>query len=261
MPGCLIMDELLEDLLLEQTEGCVNGTFRKSNRFYVAGGEYSPELKNILESPHIAIAGATGCGKSTFIHQLLYTAFAFPNLFYYYDFKRVELCEFRNMPNCIGYTTEPKDIDSSLDYLNRIMDKRYETMQRKGRKMSDETPIYIVIDEMADLVQLGGKIAVGKVSRIARLGRAARIHLLLATQNPKRTTGLPSEVMQNMTCTIGMRCKSGMESRMIVGMNGCELLPKHGKAIVYDRGDLYTMVLEPPYSDEKMNKRIGGVTR
>lgn len=208
----------------------------------------------ILNQTHVAIAGMTGCGKSTLIRQILYTGFRREAYWEYLDFKKVELDEYSQMRNCVGYIDEPEQIALEMRKLNGWLDNRFYEMKIAGLRQTAHTPVYIVVDEMADLVSLGGRSAVEALARLGRLGRAAGFHLIIATQNPSKMTGLPAQIMQNMTCTIGMKCKTAVESRQIVGVSGCELLPKHGEVMVSADAEVIKMTLPPPVTDAEMEQ-------
>ena len=116
-----------------------------------------------------------------------------------------------------------------LDSVIYIMEKRFKRMGDK--KKTAEGPYYVVIDELADMITIKGVLE--RLVKIGRLGRAANIHLLCATQDPSRRT-LPAQLMQNFTCTVALRCRSAIESRQIIGVPGAELLPKYGYGYRWD---------------------------
>lgn len=194
----------------------------------------SPECLSLVEgTAHTLIAGTTGSGKSVLLNTILYSIIKknmFLNenkyMFVFIDTKRVELKQYKNFPRTVMYITEPEDVPKSLDTVIQIMDDRYEAMEKKE---TEEAYIYVVIDELADLLATKGVLE--RIVKIGRLGRAAHIHLIMCTQDPSRTT-LTAQIMQNMTTCVGLRCKDSTESRQIIGKMGCEDLPKHGKAIV-----------------------------
>jgi len=113
--------------------------------------------------------------------------------------------------------------------------------------MYDGKPLYVVIDELADLVS--NKKALELIIKIGRLGRAAQVHLICATQDPSRKT-LPAALMQNFTTTVALRCRSAIESRQIIGIPGAEKLPKYGYGIQWDAEGTHN--IDIPLTDERM---------
>ena len=191
--------------------------------------------KTILDQAHILIAGATGCGKSTLIHKLMWTALAWsPSQvqFILIDMKGgVELGRYANLPHTVRFARTLEEALSALTYAQGIMNSRIDTLFREGKTMYDGADTYIVIDELAFLLQKGGQEALSKLIDISQRGRACRIHLLLATQDPSRR-GIPAAIQANVTCRIGLKCQTAIESRQVVGVAGCEDLPFYGTGIL-----------------------------
>lgn len=212
----------------------------------------------ILEQAHVLIAGATGCGKSTLIHKLMWTALSYTpghKQFMLIDMKGgVELGRYAKLPHTISFS---RDLSSALSALSRaedIMEQRIEELFRAGETMYAGADLYIVIDELAFLLQKGGQDALKKLINISQRGRAARVHLLLASQDPSRK-GIPAALQANMTCCIGMKCKTAIESRQIIGMAGCENLPRYGTAFIVIGPEVSTLPITPK-SDEEYAERI-----
>ncbi len=195
---------------------------------------YWKQGKDILNEAHTLIAGSTGCGKSTLIHKLMWTALATTpaqTQFILIDMKAgVELGKYAKLPHTLAFARNINEALSALDSAIAIMQRRCDQMFNEGKSLWSGTDIYVVIDELAFLLQLGGQDALRKLTLISQQGRAAKIHLILATQNPSKQ-GIPASIQQNMTCLIGLKCRDAIQSRQIVGMAGCEDLPPHGKAI------------------------------
>ena len=209
-----------------------------------------PMLEALLDSPHSLIAGTTGSGKSVMLHSLMFAAMARNAYFIFIDLKRVEMADFKDLPNTVAYATEEEDAVKALDLAIAIMEKRYKEMTGK---MYDGAELYIVIDEMADLVGTSKK-CLERMVRIGRLGRAARVHMICATQDPSRRT-LKAQLMQNFTACLALRCKTAIESRQVTGYPGAELLPKHGEGYLWD-ADGYRKVNIPMIPEEDMNALI-----
>ena len=209
-----------------------------------------PMLEALLDSPHSLIAGTTGSGKSVMLHSLMFAAMARDAYFIFIDLKRVEMADFKDLPNTLTYATEEEDAVKALDLAIAIMEKRYKEMTGK---MYEGAELYIVIDEMADLVGTSKK-CLERMVRIGRLGRAARVHMICATQDPSRRT-LKAQLMQNFTACLALRCKTAIESRQVTGYPGAELLPKHGEGYLWD-ADGYRKVNIPMIPEEDMNALI-----
>lgn len=179
-----------------------------------------------LEQPHLLIGGSTGSGKSVLINGIIHTLLHFPpenKQMILIDPKRVELKEYKKCKHTLLYATEPQEAVKALKGGIRLMDKRY---RRMSGKRSTEAHIYIIIDELADLLQQSKEVE-SLITTIARLGRAANIHLILATQSPNRRV-ITAEIKTNMTSRIALRCEEAIESRQIINQKGAESLPQYG---------------------------------
>lgn len=192
----------------------------------------SAELRDlIIPTAHTLIAGTTGSGKSVLLNSILYSLLIdTSNLFYMADTKRVELKIYAKLERRVRRVTEPEEVGEMLSEVIDIMESRYESMDGKESK---EPRIYVVIDELADLVDDddAGKAVLKQLVKIGRLGRAAHIHLICCTQDPSRRT-LSAQLMHNFTTCIALRCKDAIESKQIIGRDGAESLPRYGKALV-----------------------------
>ena len=190
----------------------------------------------VLGTAHTLIAGTTGSGKSVLLNSVIYSAYAaFPTYedaqFWFFDLKRVELARYKNTDQCISFITEPGLVGVALDTIVQVMESRYSKMEPQGLLKWDREQYYVFIDELADLMTVPGVLP--QLVKIGRLGRAAGIHLICATQDPSRRT-LVASLMQNFTCCIALRCRSAIESRQIIGVAGAETLPRYGQALLWD---------------------------
>lgn len=186
-----------------------------------------------LDQPHLLIAGATGSGKSVIINNLIFHAFLRPPeraQFILIDPKRVELSLYRHLPNTIRYASEPDDIPAALRYAMELCDQRFQEMQRQGIRKYQGGDIWIVIDEFADLMTTNRRTIQPLIQRLAQIGRAAKIHIVLATQTPIAKV-LPTEIKCNFDARFGLRTRSRQDSINILGRAGLELLPRYGQAI------------------------------
>ena len=124
-----------------------------------AGTTYSL-YEDMLKQPHLLIAGATGSGKSVVINGIISTAlYDAPSDvgFILVDPKRVELVQYKRLPHVIRYASEPADMIAALDAAIAITEQRYKTMQRQGLRKSTEADVYVIIDELADLMTTNKK--------------------------------------------------------------------------------------------------------
>lgn len=187
---------------------------------------------DVLKTPHALIAGTTGSGKSTCLNTIICQALQRSPKdckMMFIDLKRVELARYKNVPHSIGFYTEPNELNFALDDIIQEMENRYKRMPQ-GQYQSLEPDIYLIIDELAYTVTVKGVLQ--RLTQIGRLGRAANIHMICATQDPSRKT-LCAQLMQNFTSAIALRCRSAIESRQIIGISGAELLPAYGRGIYW----------------------------
>lgn len=195
-------------------------------------GSYPRLCADILKQPHTLIAGATGSGKSVLINSLIYAAMynaPSENQFVLIDPKRVELIAYKQLPHTIDYASEPANIINTLKRCINIMEQRYIELQRQRLKRYQGAEIYVIIDEFADLMTTQKREALPILCRLAQLGRAAGIHLIVATQRPTRDI-INGQIKVNIDSRIALRCPTAQDSRNIINRKGAELLPKYGKA-------------------------------
>ena len=118
-------------------------------------GEYYSLYGDMLKQPHLLIAGATGSGKSVVINGLVYAALhdspARVELILI-DPKRVELVDYKTLPHTIKYASEPGDMVQALEKAMEITESRYKAMQRDRVKKYSGGAVYVIIDELADLM-------------------------------------------------------------------------------------------------------------
>jgi len=187
-----------------------------------------------LNQPHVLIAGKTGSGKSVVINGMIATAlYRHPfdqsggAQFILIDPKRVELCQYKKMPHTLRYASEPSEMIAALQLAQEITDRRFRKMQSQGKRKYDGGDLYVIIDEFADLMTTQKKVAVPIVQRLAQTGRAARVHLVIATQTPISEV-LPTKIKCNFDSRFGLRTRSAQDSRNIIDKKGLETLPEYG---------------------------------
>lgn len=194
---------------------------------------------DILNTAHALIAGATGCGKSVLIHHTICEALQQPTAkgeLYLIDLKRgVELCEYEKLPHVARFAIDIPQALDALDTAITIMTRRLDAMRAHGDKLYPGRDLWIIIDELGFLLQSAKKQALPKLTQISQQGRAAKVHLILATQNPSRSA-VPAPIQQNFTLKVALHCTTAIESRQVIGVSGAEALPKHGTALVWSEG-------------------------
>lgn len=164
------------------------------------------------------------------INTLLYTTlYQSPNTCHLIliDPKRVELVDYKQLPHVVRYASEPLDIVAAINRAVDIMEHRYKQMQKQRIKLSTEADLFIVIDEFADLMTTQKKQTLPPLQRIAQLGRAAKVHLIVATQRPT-TDIINGQIKVNIDARVALRCPTAQDSRNIIRVKGAELLPRYG---------------------------------
>lgn len=211
---------------------------------------YTPFL-DLADRPHLLIAGATGSGKSValngIITSLLMTKSPFRCQFVLIDPKKVELSQFASLPHVSRYASEHPDIVRSLQWANDETDRRFSCMQRDKIKDYNGPHLYIVIDELADLMVSIKKETLPLLQRLAQIGRAARVHVIACTQNVLAVT-IPTVLKCNFSTILGLRTCNAQQSRFLIAATGCEMLPnpaKEGKGYGFlrDGADLQKLLI------------------
>lgn len=184
---------------------------------------------DIIGQPHTLIAGSTGSGKSVLLRGILAALHEqTPYHTVLIDPKRVELWSHRTDPACIRYASEPDGIIQTLSDVCGLMDGRYQILRQQGTR--DAPPgwaVYIIIDELADLLTTRKKQATPLLARIAQLGRAAGIHMIAATQRPTRDV-IAGQIAVNIDSRIALRVPTAQDSRNLIHQAGAERLPRYG---------------------------------
>ena len=194
-------------------------------------GQYYSLYADMLKQPHLLIAGATGSGKSVVINGILYTALynspAAVELILI-DPKRVELIDYAQLPHTLKYASDPGDMVQALELAMTITERRYKAMQARHMKKYDGGAVYVIIDELADLMTTNRRQVQPLLQRLAQIGRAANVHIIAATQCPLSAV-IPTPIKVNFDSRVGLRTRSKQDSRNILGVGGCELLPRYGQ--------------------------------
>ncbi len=204
---------------------------------------------NLAKMPHMLIAGATGSGKSVTIHSII-TSLLYRNgpedmKMIMVDPKRVELTLYNKIPHLLTpVITNPKKTILALKWAAKEMDRRYDVLEgeavrdiesyhnkiansKKSSGASNETDkmpyIIIIIDELADIMQIYPRELESAIIRLAQMSRAVGIHLILSTQRPSVNviTGL---IKANVPTRLALQVSSQVDSRTILDAAGAEKL-------------------------------------
>ena len=220
-------------------------------RYKTPGGTYSTLYMDMAKQPHLLIAGATGSGKSVVINGIIHAQLTCNSpartLFVLIDPKRVELVQYRHLPHTIAYASEPEEHVQALKKTIGIIEDRYRMMQAAGLRKFTGSDVYLIIDELADLMTTQKKEVTPLIQRICQIGRAANVHVIAATQCPLASI-LPTAIKVNFDARVGLRCRSGQDSRNILGTAGCETLPRYGQGYYMRPEGIDRMKL--PYFDD-----------
>ncbi|KUK41711.1 MAG: cell division FtsK/SpoIIIE [Clostridia bacterium 62_21] len=228
-------------------------------------------VADLVQMPHLLIAGATGAGKSvclnTLIASILFKSSPDEVKFLMIDPKMVELTTYNGIPHLlVPVITDPKKAALSLKWLVREMERRYELFAAAGVRditrynsifRTREYPgertlplIVVVIDELADLMMVAPTEVEDAICRLAQMARAAGIHLVVATQRPSVDviTGL---IKANIPSRISFAVSSQTDSRTILDTGGAEKLLGRGDMLFLPVGAAKPVRLQGAYLSDK----------
>ena len=209
----------------------------------------NPIIEDIATFPHLLIAGTTGSGKSNLINSIITSLLIVKEFnavkFVLIDPKRVELSAYEGLFN-LDICGMPEVIKSSSHALRALhcvikeMEERYKILENEGIKnmmeyarcgSSENPPIVIIIDELADLMLSEESIQIEvALQKIAQLGRAASIHLIVATQRPTVNI-ITGKIKTNLTTRISLKMAQSVDSKTILNCKGAEKLLGKGDMI------------------------------
>ena len=227
------------------------------------GGKYPRVYLDMAKQVHLLIAGQTGSGKSVVINGIIYSLLVnyFPEecQFVFMDPKRVELIDYKRLPHCLYYASEPGQPVQALSLALDITETRYKAMQAQGLKKYPGGHVYIIIDELADLMTTDKKNIVPLLQRLAQIGRAANIHIIAATQCPLAEI-IPTKIKVNFDSIVGLKTATKQHSRNIISIPGLESLPRYGYGYYKTPvgGQLYKL---PMISEENIKRVVKHWTR
>ncbi len=226
--------------------------------------ERTPVTLDLATLPHLAIAGASGSGKSSLIHALVCSLLmnATPDdlALVMVDVKLVELSQYARLPHLVApVVTDVSDAIRTLEGLVDEVQRRYTLLrEHEARDIiaynrtapAGHLPsVLCVIDELAELMLRSPKRVEAAITRLGQLGRACGVHLVLATQSPHREilTGL---VKANVPARIALRVASGVHSRVALDQTGAEQLLGNGDALLQDGRSVRLHRFQSAYVDE-----------
>ncbi len=271
VPNKLVSTVYLRDIL-------DSAAFRKAaSKLSFALGEDiggNPVVGNIAKLPHLLIAGTTGSGKSvcmnSLILSLLYKATPEEVRLIMIDPKMVELGIYNGIPHLfIPVVTDPKKAAGALQWAVVEMLKRYRLFSEVGvrdlagynkhqKSLEDGQTlpqVVIVIDELADLMLVASKEVEESICRVAQMGRASGMHLVIATQRPSADviTGL---MKANIPSRIAFAVSSAMESRIILDAQGAEKLVGQGDMLYAPIGSGKPQRIQGAFVSDEERERV-----
>ena len=199
---------------------------------------------DITQATHVLIAGSTGSGKSCMMNSII-SSLMLKNTketaaFCLIDPKRVEFFDYKDSDMLYGdeVINTTKKALLTLSALCEEMEKRYMLLEWNKKRNYQEfknracmKDIYICIDELSFLMLESKKECEERISKIGMLGRAAGLHLILATQQPTRKI-ITGTIQANIPTVIGLATRNVIDSRMIIGNNSLTKLKGKGDAVL-----------------------------
>lgn len=233
-------------------------------------------VADLSKMPHMLIAGSTGSGKSVCINDIIlsmiYKSAPEDLRLIMVDPKQVELSVYSTLPHLlIPVVTDPKKAASALRWAVNEMTMRYKKFSDIGaREITrynelQEDPknklprIVVIIDELADLMMVAPDEVEDCICRIAQLGRAAAIHLIVATQRPSADviTGL---IKANIPSRAAFAVSSAIDSRIILDCTGAEKLLGRGDCLFHPNGAAKPTRLQAAFvSDEEVEAVVNDI--
>lgn len=231
--------------------------------YRIPGGSVYRPFLDLAARPHLLIAGATGSGKSVavngIIHSLLLSRSPFDVNFVLIDPKKVELVQYADVPHVVRYASEQDEIIRSLQWAVDETDRRFSSMQRARIRLYNGPDLYVIIDELADLMTTLKRDALPLLQHLAQIGRAAKVHVIACTQNVMAVT-IPTVLKCNFSTILGLRTCNAQQSRFLISATGCESLPNpaiegRGYGYLRDGADLSKLLIHK-YSDAETDSLV-----
>lgn len=262
----IYLREILESELFQKSSSPLTLALGKD----IVGNPFITDLKKL---PHLLIAGTTGSGKSVGVNamilSLLYKNPPDQLKLVMIDPKMVEFSIYADIPHLLTpIITDPKKAIGALQSVAKEMERRYSLMSEYKVKTIDsyneQAPnngveafpyLIVVIDELADLMMTGGKEAEFPIARIAQMGRASGLHLIVATQRPSVdvVTGL---IKTNLPSRVSFRVGTKIDSKVILDTDGAQSLLGRGDMLFTPPGANGLVRLHAPFATEDEIKKI-----
>ncbi|GAA7652830.1 DNA translocase FtsK [Helicobacter pylori] len=262
----IYLREILESELFQKSSSPLTLALGKD----IVGNPFITDLKKL---PHLLIAGTTGSGKSVGVNamilSLLYKNPPDQLKLVMIDPKMVEFSIYADIPHLLTpIITDPKKAIGALQSVAKEMERRYSLMSEYKVKTIDsyneQAPnngveafpyLIVVIDELADLMMTGGKEAEFPIARIAQMGRASGLHLIVATQRPSVdvVTGL---IKTNLPSRVSFRVGTKIDSKVILDTEGAQSLLGRGDMLFTPPGSNGLVRLHAPFATEDEIKKI-----
>ncbi|MGL2415538.1 DNA translocase FtsK [Helicobacter pylori] len=262
----IYLREILESELFQKSSSPLTLALGKD----IVGNPFITDLKKL---PHLLIAGTTGSGKSVGVNamilSLLYKNPPEQLKLVMIDPKMVEFSIYADIPHLLTpIITDPKKAIGALQSVAKEMEHRYSLMSEYKVKTIDSYNeqalnngveafpyLIVVIDELADLMMTGGKEAEFPIARIAQMGRASGLHLIVATQRPSVdvVTGL---IKTNLPSRVSFRVGTKIDSKVILDTDGAQSLLGRGDMLFTPPGTNGLVRLHAPFATEDEIKRI-----
>ena len=207
--------------------------------------------QQIQINTHLLIAGSSGSGKSVALHALILSAMEQGYKLALVDPKRVELSFYKNTNNLLlPIAKNAEQAENTIQNIYDLMESRYKKMDKLEQRQSEETPILLVIDEFAELIEQNKKL-MQTIERIASLGRACNIHLILSTQYP--IVKYISNAIKSNSARLCFKCKSKMQYRIILEHVPENKIPLYSGIYQDDAGN-ETIIKARYYTDSEIKK-------
>ncbi|MFP6292010.1 DNA translocase FtsK [Helicobacter pylori] len=262
----IYLREILESELFQKSSSPLTLALGKD----IVGNPFITDLKKL---PHLLIAGTTGSGKSVGVNamilSLLYKNPPDQLKLVMIDPKMVEFSIYADIPHLLTpIITDPKKAIGALQSVAKEMERRYSLMSEYKVKTIDSYNeqalnngveafpyLIVVIDELADLMMTGGKEAEFPIARIAQMGRASGLHLIVATQRPSVdvVTGL---IKTNLPSRVSFRVGTKIDSKVILDTDGAQSLLGRGDMLFTPPGTNGLVRLHAPFATEDEIKKI-----
>lgn len=244
---------------------------RQTKTWSAPAATYSNLYKWACDQTHLLIGGVTGAGKSTFIDGMIaYIMTRFPIAsnengakLILCDPKGTELYRYKDLPHVLRYEDGTGDMIGALEYALQLTQERFAENKRKGIRFYGGGDVYVIVDELAFLLWQDKSRATKVIRDLAALGRAAKVHLILATQTP-RADVISKQLTANIDATIGLKTSSATESRILLGgtidgFDGLQTLPEprtEHRAVCYFKSPSIKGLYNVPMVDDSEIERL-----